>query len=136
MNIKLEKICRRSKIEEKEASFAVERKKYEREIEDLKISKGNEMRNEIAPLKREIERLKTESKQREETMQKEFELEKKKTMEETKQKTETMEKGIEELIDAVCELRKEYPKLQLYLGGSWVDQDLRLFVLFLVHIYG
>lgn len=35
------------------------------------------------------------------------------------------EKGIRELMDAVCELRKEYPEVQLYLGGSWVDEDLR-----------
>ena len=35
------------------------------------------------------------------------------------------EKGIGELIDAVNELRKTYPGLQLYLGGSWVDEDLK-----------
>lgn len=35
------------------------------------------------------------------------------------------EKGIGELIDAVAELRKSYPELQLYLGGSWVDEDLK-----------
>lgn len=35
------------------------------------------------------------------------------------------EKGIGELIDAVSELRKSYPGLQLYLGGSWVDEDLK-----------
>ena len=35
------------------------------------------------------------------------------------------EKGIGELIDAVSELRKDYPELQLYLGGSWVDQELK-----------
>ena len=35
------------------------------------------------------------------------------------------EKGIEELIDAVGELRKNYPELQLYLGGTWVDEDLK-----------
>lgn len=35
------------------------------------------------------------------------------------------EKGIGELIDAVSELRKSYPELQLYLGGSWVEEDLK-----------
>ena len=35
------------------------------------------------------------------------------------------EKGIGELIDAVSELRKSYPELQLYLGGSWVDEELK-----------
>ena len=35
------------------------------------------------------------------------------------------EKGVEELIDAVSELRKSYPGLQLYLGGAWVDEDLK-----------
>lgn len=35
------------------------------------------------------------------------------------------EKGVGELIDAVAELRKSYPELQLYLGGSWVDEDLK-----------
>lgn len=35
------------------------------------------------------------------------------------------EKGIGELIDAVFELRKDYPELQLYLGGVWVGQDLK-----------
>ena len=35
------------------------------------------------------------------------------------------EKGIGELMDAVSELCSDYPGLQLYLGGSWVDDDLR-----------
>lgn len=35
------------------------------------------------------------------------------------------EKGIGELINAVEELRKDYPGIQLYLGGSWVDEDLK-----------
>lgn len=35
------------------------------------------------------------------------------------------EKGIRELLDAVSELKEQYPKLQLYLGGIWVDEDLK-----------
>ena len=35
------------------------------------------------------------------------------------------EKGIGELMNAVGELRKEYPELQLYLGGSWVNEELK-----------
>lgn len=34
------------------------------------------------------------------------------------------EKGINELLDAVAELKQEFPKLQLYLGGIWVDEKL------------
>ena len=35
------------------------------------------------------------------------------------------EKGISELLDAVSELREQYPGLQMYLGGIWVDEDLK-----------
>lgn len=35
------------------------------------------------------------------------------------------EKGIEELIDAAFSLKSDYPKLELYLGGIWVDENLR-----------
>lgn len=35
------------------------------------------------------------------------------------------EKGIQELLDAVEELKKTYSGLQLYLGGYWVHEDLR-----------
>lgn len=35
------------------------------------------------------------------------------------------EKGIKELIDAASELKEQYPKLQMYLGGIWVDEDLK-----------
>lgn len=34
------------------------------------------------------------------------------------------EKGIDELLDAVVQLRQEFPAIQLYLGGVWVDKDL------------
>ena len=35
------------------------------------------------------------------------------------------DKGIDELIDAVCELHQEFPKVHLYLGGVWEDEGLR-----------
>lgn len=35
------------------------------------------------------------------------------------------EKGIYELLDAVKDLKKEFPKLQLYLGGVWVEDELQ-----------
>ena len=35
------------------------------------------------------------------------------------------EKGINELLDASVELKKEYPDLKLYLGGVWEDSGLR-----------
>ena len=35
------------------------------------------------------------------------------------------EKGIKELLDAVSELKEQYSKLELYLGGIWVDEDLK-----------
>ena len=35
------------------------------------------------------------------------------------------EKGIRELLEVVIELKKDYPKLELYLGGVWVDEDLK-----------
>ncbi|MBQ9990252.1 MAG: glycosyltransferase family 4 protein [Lachnospiraceae bacterium] len=35
------------------------------------------------------------------------------------------EKGIEELLDACRVLQKEFPKLQLYLGGIWEDEGLK-----------
>lgn len=35
------------------------------------------------------------------------------------------EKGIKELLDAVSELKKQYPELEMYLGGIWVDEDLK-----------
>lgn len=35
------------------------------------------------------------------------------------------DKGIDELIDAVCELHQEFPKVHLYLGGVWEDEELR-----------
>lgn len=34
------------------------------------------------------------------------------------------EKGIHELLDAIKELKQEFPKLQLYLGGVWVEEEL------------
>lgn len=34
------------------------------------------------------------------------------------------EKGIYELLDAVKDLKKEFPKLKLYLGGVWVEEEL------------
>lgn len=34
------------------------------------------------------------------------------------------EKGIHELLDAVSSLKKEFPKLELTLGGIWIDEDL------------
>lgn len=34
------------------------------------------------------------------------------------------EKGIYELLDAVKELKSEFPALQLYLGGVWVEEEL------------
>lgn len=34
------------------------------------------------------------------------------------------EKGIGELLDAVVELKEEFPKVQLYLGGVWIDKNL------------
>lgn len=35
------------------------------------------------------------------------------------------EKGIHELLDAVQEVKSHYPKLQVYLGGVWVDEELK-----------
>lgn len=35
------------------------------------------------------------------------------------------EKGIRELLEIVIELKEDYPKLELYLGGIWVDEDLK-----------
>ena len=35
------------------------------------------------------------------------------------------EKGIRELLEAVGVLRKEFPDLNLYLGGVWVDEELK-----------
>lgn len=35
------------------------------------------------------------------------------------------EKGIEELLQAIPELKKSYPALHLYLGGIWEDKDLK-----------
>lgn len=35
------------------------------------------------------------------------------------------EKGIDELLDAVKELKTEFPDLQLYLGGVWADEALK-----------
>lgn len=35
------------------------------------------------------------------------------------------EKGIRELLEAVKELKTEFPGLELYLGGVWVDEDLK-----------
>lgn len=35
------------------------------------------------------------------------------------------EKGIWELLGAVSELKEEHPGLELYLGGVWVEQDLK-----------
>lgn len=35
------------------------------------------------------------------------------------------EKGIKELLDAVSELKEQYSELELYLGGIWVDEDLK-----------
>lgn len=34
------------------------------------------------------------------------------------------EKGINELLEVVQELKQEFPKLQLYLGGVWVEEEL------------
>lgn len=34
------------------------------------------------------------------------------------------EKGIYELLDAVMELKPEFPELQMYLGGVWVEEEL------------
>ena len=34
------------------------------------------------------------------------------------------EKGINELLEAVKELKQEFPDLQLYLGGVWVEEEL------------
>ena len=34
------------------------------------------------------------------------------------------EKGINELIEAVTELKREFSELHLYLGGIWVDEEL------------
>lgn len=34
------------------------------------------------------------------------------------------EKGINELLEAVKELKNDFPKLQLYLGGVWVEEEL------------
>ena len=36
------------------------------------------------------------------------------------------EKGIYELLDAVSNLKKEFPNLNLYLGGVWVEDELKL----------
>ena len=35
------------------------------------------------------------------------------------------EKGIWELLEAVKELKKEFPRLELYLGGVWVEEELK-----------
>ncbi len=35
------------------------------------------------------------------------------------------EKGIRELLEVVIELKKDYSELELYLGGVWVDTDLK-----------
>ena len=35
------------------------------------------------------------------------------------------EKGINELLEAVKELKSEFPDLQLYLGGVWVEEELK-----------
>ena len=35
------------------------------------------------------------------------------------------EKGIWELLEAVKDLKKEFPKLELYLGGVWVEEELK-----------
>ena len=35
------------------------------------------------------------------------------------------EKGIRELLEAAVELKEEYPNLELYLGGVWVEQELK-----------
>lgn len=35
------------------------------------------------------------------------------------------EKGINELLEAVKELKPEFPDLQLYLGGVWVEEELK-----------
>ena len=34
------------------------------------------------------------------------------------------EKGINELLEAVKELKNDFPKLQLYLGGVWIEEEL------------
>ena len=36
------------------------------------------------------------------------------------------EKGIRELLNVVVELKDDYPELELYLGGVWVDGDLKI----------
>ena len=38
------------------------------------------------------------------------------------------DKGIRELLEAVCQLKKQYPSLRLYLGGSFEDSDLKSLV--------
>lgn len=35
------------------------------------------------------------------------------------------EKGIRELLEVVIELKENYPELELYLGGVWIDEDLK-----------
>lgn len=35
------------------------------------------------------------------------------------------DKGVGELLEAVSSLQKQYPDLQLYLGGIWEDEDLK-----------
>ena len=35
------------------------------------------------------------------------------------------EKGINELLEAIKELKQEFPNLQLYLGGVWVEEELK-----------
>ena len=35
------------------------------------------------------------------------------------------EKGIRELLDVVSELKEQYTELELYLGGIWIDEDLK-----------
>ena len=35
------------------------------------------------------------------------------------------EKGIGELLEAIKELNQEFPRLELYLGGVWIDEELK-----------